>query len=63
MKSDMAGSEDPMFVTKGVKQCASCSKGIQNMSGYRADHVVWDSFPFKDPAQSMLKAGTGFNNN
>ena len=32
------------------------------MSGYRADHVTWDSFPFKDPAQRMMKSGMGFNN-
>ena len=63
MKSDMAGSEDPMFTTQVIKKnCASCSKGVQNLSGYRADHTTWDGFPFKDPAQRMLKSGMGFQN-
>ena len=62
MKSDMAGSEDPLFTTQTVKSCASCAKGVTNMSGYRADHVTWDAFPFKDPAQRMMKSGVGFNN-
>jgi hypothetical protein len=32
--------EDPMFVTKGLA-CAACAKGVQNMLGFRADHVPW----------------------
>ena len=32
--------DDPMFSTKGL-MCASCTKGIQNMIGFRADHVPW----------------------
>ena len=62
MKNDMAGSEDPLFTTQTVKQCASCSKGIVNMSGYRADRITWDAFPLKDPASRMLKSGMGFRN-
>ena len=32
--------DDPMFTTKGIN-CASCAKGVQNMLGFRADHVSW----------------------
>ena len=32
--------DDPMFTTKGL-QCAACSKGVQNMLGFRVDHVPW----------------------
>ena len=39
--------EDPMFTTKGIN-CASCAKGVQNMLGFRADHINWNNFPFKD---------------
>ena len=62
MKSDISGSEDPMFTTKGTAgQCASCAKGIVNLSGYRADHAVWDGFPFKDPSKRMMKSGMDFS--
>ena len=39
--------DDPMFTTKGIN-CASCAKGVQNMLGFRADHINWNNFPFKD---------------
>jgi len=58
MKGQIAGIDDPMFTAKSLIQCASCSKGVKNMSGYRAEHVNWDSFPFKDPGK--LKSGMGF---
>ena len=32
--------DDPMFTTKGLA-CAACAKGVQNMIGFRADHVPW----------------------
>lgn len=32
--------DDPMFTTKGLA-CAACAKGVQNMLGFRADHVPW----------------------
>lgn len=32
--------DDPMFTTKGIS-CASCAKGVQNMLGFRTDHVPW----------------------
>ena len=31
------------------------------MLGFRADHIPWSNFPFKDPGQRMLKAGQGFS--
>ena len=40
--------DDPMFTTKAL-QCASCTKGVQNMLGFRADHIPWSNFPFNDP--------------
>ena len=48
--------DDPMFTTKGLN-CASCAKGVQNMLGFRADHVSWNNFPFKEPSQRMAKLG------
>ena len=63
MKKDVAAggdSEDPMFMTRGGN-CASCSKGLGKISGYRADHVTHDGFPFKDPTKRMMKSGMGFN--
>ena len=44
--------DDPMFTTKGIN-CASCAKGVQNMLGFRADHVSWQNFPFKDAGARM----------
>lgn len=55
MKGD-GNDEDPMFTTKGL-QCAACAKGVQNMLGFRADHVTWSNFPFKDPNSRMAKMG------
>ena len=52
--------DDPMFTTKGIN-CASCAKGVQNMLGFRADHVSWQNFPFKDAGARMQKAGQGFS--
>ena len=52
--------DDPMFTTKGL-QCASCAKGVQNMIGFRADHVNWGNFPFKDAGSRMAKQGQGFS--
>jgi len=47
LKGD-GNEDDPMFTTKGIN-CASCAKGVQNMLGFRADHIPWQNFPFKDP--------------
>jgi len=52
--------DDPMFTTKGIN-CASCAKGVQNMLGFRADHVSWHNFPYKEPSGRMAKAGQGFS--
>ena len=56
----MAGVDDPMFTSKALLTCASCTKGVNNLQGYRADHVNWDGFPFKEPGKRMLKSGMGF---
>ena len=48
--------DDPMFTTKGLS-CAACAKGVQNMVGFRADHVPWNNFPFKEPGPRMAKTG------
>ena len=34
------GEDDAMFTTKGIS-CASCAKGVQNLIGFRADHLSW----------------------
>ena len=52
--------DDPMFTTKRL-QCASCTKGVQNMIGLRADHTNWNNFPFKEPGVRMSKQGQGFS--
>uniref|UniRef100_A0A7S3FZ34 Uncharacterized protein n=1 Tax=Strombidium rassoulzadegani TaxID=1082188 RepID=A0A7S3FZ34_9SPIT len=52
--------DDPMFTTKGLN-CASCAKGVQNMLGFRADHLSWNNFPFKEPGHRMAKLGQGFS--
>jgi hypothetical protein len=57
MKGEPKQREDPMFTTKAVTNCASCTKGVSNLAGYRADHVSWDAFPFKDPGARILKSG------
>jgi len=46
--------DDPMFTAKGLF-CASCTKGVQNMVGFRADHAPWNNFPFKEPGMRMSK--------
>jgi len=46
--------DDPMFTTKAIN-CASCAKGVQNMLGFRADHINWNNFPFKDAQQRMQR--------
>ena len=56
----MANTEDPMITTKTF--CTSCNKSVPNLQGYRAQHVNWDNFPFKDPGKRMIKSGMGFNN-
>jgi predicted RNase H-like nuclease (RuvC/YqgF family) len=52
--------DDPMFTTKAVN-CASCAKGVQNLNGFRADHVTWQNFPFKEPSGRMQKLGQGYS--
>jgi hypothetical protein len=54
------GEEDAMFTTKGIS-CASCAKGVQNLIGFRADHVSWQNFPFKEPNERMAKMGQGYS--
>ena len=39
LKGD-GNEDDPMFTAKGLF-CASCTKGVQNMLGFRADHTPW----------------------
>ena len=46
--------DDPMFTAKGIF-CASCTKGVSNMIGFRADHTPWNNFPFKEPSMRMSK--------
>jgi len=60
-KSETSGGSDPLFTTKAAVQCASCSKGVLNIGGYRAENTNWGAFPFKDPAKRMLKSGMGFS--
>jgi hypothetical protein len=31
------------------------------MVGFRADHVAWGNFPFKEPSGRMAKLGQGFS--
>ncbi len=31
------------------------------MLGFRADHIPWSNFPFKEPGQRMAKLGQGFS--
>ena len=59
LKGD-GNDEDPMFTTKSLN-CAACAKGVQNMVGFRADHVSHANFPFKEPGQRMGKLGQGFS--
>ena len=60
MKADMAGgADDPLFTTKAL-QCASCTKAVPHMGGFRADHVGWDSMPQRDASKRILKSGMGF---
>ena len=59
LKGD-GNEDDPMFTTKGLA-CAACAKGVQNMLGFRADHIPWQNFPFQDPNQRMLKQGQGYS--
>lgn len=44
--------------------CASCEKDIVNLAGYKADHIAWSKFPFRDIyAEKTLagKAGHGYS--
>lgn len=59
LKGD-GNEDDPMFTAKGLF-CASCTKGVQNMLGFRADHLPWQNFPFKDPGSRMQKMGQGYS--
>mmetsp|Transcript_11345 Transcript_11345/g.19115 ORF Transcript_11345/g.19115 Transcript_11345/m.19115 type:complete len:113 (+) Transcript_11345:798-1136(+) len=50
IRSELAGVQSPMFTTsKALISCASCSKGIKNLQGMKAEHSNWESFPFKEP--------------
>lgn len=49
--------EDAMLTKKyvGPADCASCEKGIVNLNGMRAEHLVWNRLPFREPNERLAK--------
>ena len=50
-----------MFTAKSMVNCASCAKGVTNLSGFRAEKNVWEGLPARDSAKRMMKSGMGFS--
>lgn len=53
-----AATEDEAMFTKkyvGPADCASCDKGIINLSGSKAEPVHWNRLPFKDPSERIAR--------
>ena len=49
--------EDAMFTKKyvGPVDCASCEKGITNLSALRAEQIHWNKLPFREPTERIAK--------
>ena len=49
--------EDAMFTKKplGGVSCASCERGITNMSGLVVDYTPWKKLPFREPGERIAK--------
>lgn len=57
------GADEAMFTKKAVGpvDCASCDRGIVNLSAMRADHNTWNKLPFREPNERIAKYGQGFS--
>lgn len=46
-----------MFTKKyvGPVDCASCEKGITNLSGLRGEQIHWNKLPFREPTDRIAK--------
>jgi len=55
--------DDAMFTKKpyGPVTCASCEKGLINISGLPVDYHVWKRLPFRDPNERIARYGQGFS--
>ena len=57
-QSNGQGTDDEAMFTKkfvGPVDCASCEKGIINLSAQRADHLTWNRLPFREPNERIAK--------
>ena len=56
-ESHRATEEDAMFTKKplGGVSCASCEKGITNLSGHVAEFQAWKRLPFKEPGERISR--------
>ena len=62
-KGDNPEEDDAMFTKKhiGPLACASCEKGLINISGYPVDYHVWKRLPFRVPNERIARYGQGFS--
>ncbi len=56
--------DEAMFTKKyvGPVDCASCEKGIVNLSGVRADNVNWNKLPFREPSERIARVSFPLDN-
>ena len=46
----------------GPVECASCDRGVVNLSAMRADHLLWNRLPFmSEKSDRIAKYGNGFS--
>jgi len=52
--------DDAMFTKKPLLNvsCASCEKGILNLSGQMADYNAWKKLPFREPNERIARVRT-----
>jgi hypothetical protein len=62
-KGGMGSEEDAMFTKKplGGLSCASCERGITNLSGLMADYQPWKKLPFREPNERIARVSSFIN--
>ena len=64
LKRDGIHEEDDAMFTKkhlGPVSCASCERGLVNLSGMPADFHTYKKLPFRDPSERIARYGQGFS--
>ena len=63
ISKSVMNEEDAMLSKKhlGPQACASCDKGLINISGMPVDYHVWKKLPFRDMNDRIARYGPGFS--